>query len=378
MLVIADINTIWRRKPFEALSEHQSVLCLAPRRWGDSTFVSASAHRDFHIVPISLPPGWASHFTKLSALWMWSRAKRCAASREEKISGLVVTSPHYTALAKRASSSVPVFYYGSDDYSQYNGWGGESILRKEAEIVRLATHSFFVSGVLAKHTEQDYHADPSRITVSANATEERFVIRSSEAAIQELFLNNPGLKRPLVGVVGAINSRIDFELLEQCLTIPEIGTLLLIGSCDPNENEPALEKLRQHAKCLFLGPISHENLPLWMQSLDVALIPYRDTALNRACSPMRLYDHLAAGRTIVATSVNEQITQMKPLVRCGTNASEFIGHLQDALRETRSPEITERMRQVATHNLWATRATTIHEILNRYTSSATPNSTRSV
>jgi len=378
MLVIADINTIWRRKPFEALSEHRSMLGLAPRRWGDSPSISSSGYRDFKFASISLPPGWASRFTKLSSFWMWSRAKRWAASREEKVSGLVVTSPHYTALAKRASCSVPVFYYGSDDYSQYHGWGGEEVLRKEEEIVRLATHSFFVSGVLAKRAEQDYHADPSRITVSANATEERFVTQASEVAIQEIFLNNPGLKHPLVGVVGAINSRIDFELLERCLTLPEIGTLLFIGGCDTNENEPALDRLRQHPKCLFLGPVPHESLSQWMQALDIALIPYRDTALNRACSPMRLYDHLAAGRTIVATSVNEQITQMKPLVRCGANASEFIGHLQDALRETRSPELAERMRQVATLNLWATRATTIHEILNRYTSSATPNGTRTV
>ena len=33
----------------------------------------------------------------------------------------------------------------------------------------------------------------------------------------------------------------------------------------------------------------HTDLPTWMQMIDVALIPYRDTPLNRSCSPMRGY-----------------------------------------------------------------------------------------
>lgn len=359
MLVVADINTIWRRKPFEALAQWEDVLGLAPRRWATASPIPIQETPRFKVRKISLPPGWASKWSKLSAIWLWHTSRHCAAAQNKRITALMVTSPHYLNLAKLASRQVPVFYYGSDDYSQYAGWGGERILKKEAELVRLANHAFFVSSRLADRAAQSYGIESDRLSVSANATDPHFLLPASEDRMQKLRTDYSFLKRPWVGVVGTINSRIDFELLERCASMTEVGSLLLIGGCEDKEQESSFSRLRNSPKCHFLGHQPHDDLPLWMQALDVALIPYRDTPLNRACSPMRLYDHLASGRPIVATSVNDQLLSMRPHVRCAVDAEDFIENLRQALLAP-LPRQSETIKLIAKEHLWSARAAAIH------------------
>src|SRR5450432_385370 len=161
MILVADINTLWRRKPFEALAETLPVIGLAPRDiilawrgWHESKSASQPPV-SYHECPVLMPPGWASRFPRWSARRLWSVAGKKAGELDCKISGLVVTSPHYLPLVQFAKQSVPTFYYCSDDYAQYAGWGGNDMLRLEAEVVREATHSFFVSSGLAERAVKD-------------------------------------------------------------------------------------------------------------------------------------------------------------------------------------------------------------------------------
>lgn len=276
-----------------------------------------------------------------------------------ELKGLVVTSPHYLDLVRRARSSVPTFYYCSDDYSQYEGWGGEAILKQEAELVRAVAHSFFVSEILKERALGNYGLDRNNVSVSPNATDESFLEPASEERIQGLLDRFSRLHRPIVGVVGGVNDRLDFDVIAACAARPEVGSLAMVGPVDPGFQSEGLGRLRRMAKCVLVGRQPHDDLSAWMQALDVALIPYRDTPLNRACSPMRLFDHLAAGRPIVSTSFCAQVHDYARVVQIGVDSSEVAELVAGACSRSKERQRLPALVGKARDNTWAVRAGTL-------------------
>ncbi len=361
MIAVADINTPWRRKPFEALSEWLPVLGLAPRdvfgTWQNrpqlnSRKLSGNYREDY----ITLLPGWASRFPSWKARRLWARANQIADSAGSELSAFVVTSPHYLQLVKKAKAHVSTFYYCSDDYAQYTGWGGSVMLQMEATVACAVTHSFFVSELLAERAVREYGVPAENVSVSSNATDEAFLETALPIQLLDLRARFPRLRSPLVGTIGGINERLDFDLLLECAAQREVGTLVMVGPQTDNLNDAGFQRLKDHPKCVFVGAQPHAELSKWMQLLDVALIPYRDTPLNRSCSPMRLFDHLAAGRPIIATDFCRQVINYRDVVQTAHTKFEFVQKLVALLQAGEAESAVAARREVARKNLWSTRA----------------------
>lgn len=373
MIVIIDINTIWRRKPFEALAEQTPILGLMPRDIftrlrNPQKDIRLEVAKPFYNYPVAMPPGWASKFPGWTARRLWSVATKAAKREGAGVSALVVTSPHYLSLVKHAGTEVPTFYYCSDDYGEYEGWGGNAMLKQEGALVRTVNHSFFVSSSLSKRAIQNYNVPSDCISVSPNATDESFLKPVSESEIEGLFTLFPQLRRPLVGVVGGINNRLDAELLLAVAERLEIGTLVMVGPVASDLQGPAWTRLRSHPTCLFVGAQRHVQLPAWMQALDVALIPYRDTPLNRSCSPMRLFDHLAAGKPIVSTDHCRQVREFDSLVEIAPSTHVFLEKLSRFITKGDRQDAANARREAAAKNLWSFRAEQIAKCMESYRS----------
>jgi len=176
----------------------------------------------------------------------------------------------------------------------------------------------------------EYGVNESKLSVSMNATEGRFFPKNGSRPVP---LPARELKRPIAGVVGGIGDRLDFDLLWQCADIPELGTLLLVGPV-PDDPPAELKRLLDHPKCVTVGRQPHETIHQWFQCLDVGLIPYVKTEFNRFCSPMRLFDHLASGAPVVATSACDQAKDFPHWVTVCSDPSEFTAAVQARLGES--------------------------------------------
>lgn len=383
MLISADINAIWRRRPFEALAQDIPVLGLTPmdllmawrqHRWPLRQIPSADNQVHFSMLPVLLPPGWASRRATTALPKLWKKAVAWCQAHGEKPQGLFVTSPHYLPLVAVARNEVPCYYYCSDDYRSYSGWDGDDMKEKENSLVAQVNHSFFVSQSLAERAVADYGVPATKVSVSMNATEKVFLEPVDAVEIQKIFAANPRLRRPVVGIVGGVNDRLDFELLHACAELPELGTLLFVGRVE-NSRSPALRRLCQHPKCLFVGRQPHTELPRWLQLLDVALIPYRDTEFNRYCSPMRLFDHLASGRPMVATDACPQVTSMQPWMQVARGQRSFLEMLVGLLRPGAAPRSTEMVGHACQHT-WETRARCLRRQISLEISPYNSNSRR--
>jgi hypothetical protein len=375
MVIVADINTIWRSRPFEALAELRPVLGLQPndpvasyrarRKFFGSSTSSVGAMSTF---AVTLPFMWASARARRAHPKLWRFVREHFNKSNHKPTVLIVTSPHYTLLAEQVAKECPILYFCSDDYFSYAGWNADDMRELEARVMQVARHSFFVSTELQTRAVNRHRVALESTSVCMNATEHAFTIPVGRDHVDSLFAAHPRLKRQLVGVVGGINERLDFGLLRAVAELESVGSLLFVGPVSPSLADADWRALQANPRCVFVGAQPHATLPVWLQALDVALIPYAKTTLNRFCSPMRLFDHLAAGRPIVATSACPQVGEFKEHVAVAPDREAFV-NLVGSLAVGTSARPT--MIACSWKNTWAERAKLINEQINEVCSKAT-------
>lgn len=93
--------------------------------------------------------------------------------------------------------------------------------------------------------------------------------------------------------VGALDGRFDFSALRSAATLLPHCSFVLFGPISaPVEDMPNNVHLR--------GPINYEEVPRAVAAARVALLPLIPNSSNRARSPMKLYEYVAAGAPLIA------------------------------------------------------------------------------
>jgi hypothetical protein len=374
VVVVADVNAAWRSRPFEALAERRPVLGLRPMDrllalktgtlpWG-STVAKTNELKTLSLV---LPFGWASRGANKGVnkamRSMWNHVRKVCAQSEENVSALVVTSPHYAPLVAQLPSDIRSFYYCSDDYLSYEGWDPDQMRRLEGDLLTRVCHSFFVSDTLRNRAVTDHSLRAEQTSVSKNATSPEFIRPVPDEAIARQFQIHSRLQRPIAGVIGVVNDRIDIELLLKVASIDGIGTLLVVGEigrCGPGRQ---IENLLNHPKLVSIGRQPEDSMPLWHQLLDVALIPYAKCWFNYYCSPLRLFNHLASGRPIVATSACPQLSEFAGHVTIAADEAEFVSSVASAVAQIPDTARLEAQCRLAERETWAARAAVLDQKL---------------
>jgi glycosyltransferase involved in cell wall biosynthesis len=172
-------------------------------------------------------------------------------------------------------------------------------------------------------------------------------------AVDEPFIAIPSLPphratgaRPQLGYVGFIMGRTDLALLRSVAARRPDWDLVLVGPEHPAgyvKDSGVLEL----ANVRWLGEMPNEEVPAFLQSLDVCLMPHVDNAYTRSMAPLKLFQYLGSGRPIVSTPV-AGIEFAGDLVRVATDAAGFIAHVQHSLDHDRPEDGAARIELVRT------------------------------
>lgn len=177
-----------------------------------------------------------------------------------------------------------------------------------------------------------------------------------ENAVDEAFLGEPsatpisGEGPPRLGYVGTMSERTDFELLEHLARSRPDWRLLIAGKCEyplsdlPWLNLPNVE---------YLGVLPYPELPAFMRSLDVCLIPHRNTEYSQSMSPLKLFQYLASGRPIVTSEV-AGLDKAKEHVRLAASHADFMAEVERSLLED-TVEMSTRRIEHARSETWERR-----------------------
>jgi glycosyltransferase involved in cell wall biosynthesis len=350
-IIFVDANFLWHRRLAEALGRIRPTIAFEPaggllprpaRTCGQA--------REAGFVSMTLLRGWASRTAFLGQRQLAAVIVR-AARGLGGAPAVVLASPKYRLLARLLAGRFPLVYYCADDYREYEGWGGQRMAEAEAEIAGRVQLSVFVSDALRERAVKEYGLPERAALTSPNATEPRFLAPQPGAAAGLPF----ALKRPVLGILGGLTRRLDLALVRRAAEIDAVGTLLIAGPVDADVRRQE-GWLFTNPKVHVAGPLPHEVMHRYALAMDVALIPYRRTVLNRFCSPMRLYDHLASGVPILATDACDQINRLGTGTLTVAPAPELPEIARVALRSP-PPDESRCATEVPGGLLWSDRAT---------------------
>jgi teichuronic acid biosynthesis glycosyltransferase TuaH len=109
------------------------------------------------------------------------------------------------------------------------------------------------------------------------------------------------LPRPVVGLVGRLNARIDFDLVE---AVANAGfSLLVVGPHNSRWEPRRFAALAARPAVRYVGRVTEEAAPAYIAAADIGITPYLDTPFNRASFPLKTLDYLSAGRPAVSTAL---------------------------------------------------------------------------
>lgn len=277
-----------------------------PWRWRTQIVREASnLWRREHV----LPSGWMKRFPRwgMRPITRSIEAWRGSVARNAELT-LVFTYPHYLYLRDQVRPDRQV-YFNIDDYSQYWPRFARQVDELERQAVREADLTVCVSKARADFLKKVVPEANDRIRhlphgAPISILNEPAAFRPMEPP--EEYRDAP---RPILGYVGTLEDRVDWELLSELADDAPDATIVLIGKIPKLGRKPWQLVARE---CLAkpnvraIGWRNQNAIGKYMRSFDVCLIPYRaDHPFNQVCCPTKIMDYLATGRPIVSTPLPE-------------------------------------------------------------------------
>ncbi len=156
-----------------------------------------------------------------------------------------------------------------------------------------------------------------------------------ENATDEAFFGEPSSlpylsgASPRLGYIGTISQRTDIGLIEHVARTRPDWEILIAGRQDVSLNEFGLLNL---PNVRYLETIPYQELPSFLKSLDVCLIPHKNTDYCKSMSPLKLFQYLASGKPIVSTNI-DGLERLKEHILIGETYGDFVECIEHALRE---------------------------------------------
>lgn len=198
------------------------------------------------------------------------------------------------------------------------------------------------------------------------------VFRQPNACDGDLFRPGPfrtppelqDLKRPIIGYAGSIQDRLDVGIVRRLAEAMPEATLIFVGRVSNSEHIKGLASI---ANVNFLGHRRHEEIPAYLSSFDVAVIPHILDDFTRSMDPVKMYEYLALGKPVVA-SRNPQIEMYKDIIHLVDDAEMFVGAVRYELTRPRwEAELKSASRiAFARKHTWQQRVDDMVAIVLRY------------
>ncbi len=167
-----------------------------------------------------------------------------------------------------------------------------------------------------------------------------------------------------IGFIGGVARRsLDYGLLRFAAARLPDCRFVFVGAFDAASKRA----LGEGKNIALLGAQPYSDLPSYLASFDVAIIPYAVGGQIDYVYPKKLHEYLAAGRPVVATDL-PALRPFEGVVKIGRSRDEFVALIQECLKESADPALSARLaaqrRAVAAGNTWEHRVEQIVGLLD--------------
>jgi glycosyltransferase involved in cell wall biosynthesis len=234
-------------------------------------------------------------------------------------------NPMSLDIAQRLGPSM-VVYHCVDDLSATPGTPTDAIRSEEARLIKGADLVFTTSPKLQEACSgmkpEDTHFFPNVVDFDL------FSMALEPGKLPDDISKIPG---PRIGFVGAVSDyKVDFDLVSEVARKRSDWHWVFIGEVGEGQPGTSVDKLKL-PNIHLLGPRRYEDLPDYLRGIDVAAIPSPLTDYTASMFPMKFFEYLAAGRSVVATD----LPSLNPYAEACTlvdSPEGFISAVEDILK----------------------------------------------
>ena len=257
----------------------------------------------------------------------------------------------------RAVDPQVTIYYCIDDLAS-SSHGARKIVTSEEQLFRQADLVFVTSERLreraARHSDR-VHLFPFGVNL------ERFdAVRHSSAAPPA---DLQPLAKPVIGYVGGLHQWVDQPLLAAVASrLPDMS-FALVGPAQTD-----VSALEACSNVTLFGQRAHPEVPNYVKSFDVGIVPYRLTDYTANVYPTKLNEYLIMGIPVVATDLPE-IRRFNrdhgDVVEVAADADAFVQAIRRSLDGASTPAVVDRRIAVAQSNSWERRIAAMGTLIDR-------------
>lgn len=253
-----------------------------------------------------------------------------------------------------------IIYHAVDEYSAYADINTperrQRVQRLEAEVISRVDLVLVTSPAL--HASKS-NVHPHVVLAPNGVDYDLFANASFNGQRPPDLAQLPG---PIIGYIGAINEKLDLELLIYSARRHPQWSFALVGPVLISHQLPQLHTLNQLPNVHFLGQRPYHELPQYMRSCDICTIPYQRNEWTRNISSLKLYEYLANGAPIVSTDI-PAAREFADVVHIASDAPTFDTALSQALTEA-TPAHRQKLRAVARQHTWEQRLDDISQAID--------------
>ena len=312
---------------------------LSSRLWVHEPFVMPGMRRSSIAKHITY--GWLA-----ARLEQWRRGRQCV---------LWLYSPHGLAFADLLRPDHVVY-----DVADLHTTPSGRTLRDDGERREIETLARLEKDLLMRADLTLCVSEPLVERVSQYSRSVRLVPNGADW--HRYITATPDLPRSgqvKVGYVGTLAPRFDVELVAAVARARPDWTIELVGPTLPFVDVSSLASL---PNVELTGEIPFEAVPAKLATFDVCLLPLREIDFAYYCSPIQVFDYLAAGKPVVSTPIG-QLEGWRGLVHIARGADAFVQSIETALGQRTSLHFIER-RVFAARNSWDVRVKQVIDALS--------------
>ncbi|WP_409291952.1 teichuronic acid biosynthesis protein TuaH [Peribacillus sp. SCS-37] len=172
------------------------------------------------------------------------------------------------------------------------------ISEAEGRIAGSADHIFCTSDFLAAHISASYDFKGEGIFTFENGVEYDLFAGETEKAD----IIRAGFDGPVLGFIGGIKPKLDFQLIKKAAQLKPDWLFLFVGP-DGTKGDGAFTELQAEPNIIWTGSVKPDQVPRYMNAIDIGIMPYKESPYNRAVFPLKLFEFLAAGKPVVGVNL---------------------------------------------------------------------------
>jgi glycosyltransferase involved in cell wall biosynthesis len=285
----------------------------------------------------------------IMGLWL-----RLQASRLQMNNPLAYTYVPYSHLAIKLLGSKKVLYEKVDDYAAAKGLVRKATVDKlERRLLNIAQ----VVVVTASRLKTMMQGRHDNVYLIPNGCETQHFQKVAEIRTPAEVIAS--LPQPRIGFVGALAYWCDLGLIEYLARNRPQWHFVFIG--------PKLTDARQleaFANVHLIGRVPYSLLPTYMAGIDVFINPYKQDDIAESCSPLKVFEYLAAGKPVVSVPMPE-VTRFAPQVRIASDYPEFLLCIEELLQMTMAErdELSRDLQALVHGDTWTNRFNRTRQVM---------------